>query len=156
MTCHSGSVTPNKGQIHRSRCKLNFGTYENHAFSSMASSQQQPLPGPPPYAEYQGILFPVMVPRESLEAMKTFEIRDDDVVIVSYPKSGTNWMYEVVYKILGGKNENTSPKAPEFLPPEKQQPYYIELRESPSPRLMHTHLHFRLAPPGLAAPSTKV
>eukprot|EP00058_Branchiostoma_floridae_P007966 XP_002593454.1 hypothetical protein BRAFLDRAFT_70766 [Branchiostoma floridae] len=54
----------------------------------MALSQEHPLPEPPPYMEYQGILFPANnVKKETLEAMKTFEIRDDDVVIVSYPKS---------------------------------------------------------------------
>eukprot|EP00058_Branchiostoma_floridae_P007959 XP_002593447.1 hypothetical protein BRAFLDRAFT_206592 [Branchiostoma floridae] len=87
--------------------------------------------------------------------MKTFEIRDDDVVIVSYPKSGTNWMFEVVHEILGGKKENSSPMEPEFCPP-GQQPHYIQLRETPSPRLMFTHLHPKMAPPGLAAPVNKV
>ncbi|CAH1244934.1 SULT2A1 [Branchiostoma lanceolatum] len=136
MTCHSESVTPNK------------------AFS-MASSQQHPLSEPPPYTEYQGILFPCVIPQEGLEAMKTFEIRDDDVVTVSYPKSGTNWMCEIVHKILGGKKENSTPKVPEFCPPGMLSSY-IELRESPSPRLMISHLPFQLAPPGLAAPSNKM
>ncbi|XP_066267803.1 amine sulfotransferase-like isoform X1 [Branchiostoma lanceolatum] len=122
--------------------------------------QQHPLSEPPPYVEYQGIMFPAIVPKESLEAMKTFEIRDDDVVILSSLKSGTNWMLEIVSNILGGKNESASPVGPEFseleLWPPKKQPYYIELRERPSPRLMITHMPFQLAPPGLAAPSTKV
>ncbi|XP_035693064.1 bile salt sulfotransferase-like isoform X1 [Branchiostoma floridae] len=123
----------------------------------MALSQQHPLPEPPPYMEYQGILFPANnVKRESLEAMKTFEIRDDDVVIVSYPKSGTNWMFEVVHKILGGKKENSSTKGPEFWIIGHKQPCYIQLRETPSPRLMYTHLQHQMAPPGLAAPINKV
>ncbi|XP_035693068.1 bile salt sulfotransferase-like isoform X5 [Branchiostoma floridae] len=122
----------------------------------MALSQQHPLPEPPPYMEYQGILFPANnVKRESLEAMKTFEIRDDDVVIVSYPKSGMNWMFEVVHKILGGKKENASPFGPEIWLP-GQEPRHIQLRETPSPRLMYTHLQHQLAPPGLAAPVNKV
>ncbi|XP_078614180.1 sulfotransferase 2B1-like [Branchiostoma floridae x Branchiostoma japonicum] len=125
----------------------------------MASSQQHSLSKVRPYAEYQGIRFPTaIVQEESLDAMKTFEIRDDDVVIVSYPKSGINWMFEVVRKILGGKiGEKSLPIGPEFWPPEKQKPCYIELRESPSPRIMVTHLPYQLAPPGLAAaPVNKV
>ncbi|XP_078614179.1 sulfotransferase 2A1-like [Branchiostoma floridae x Branchiostoma japonicum] len=122
----------------------------------MALSQQHPLPEPPPYMEYQGISFPASnVKKETLEAMKTFEIRDDDVVIVSHPKSGTNWMYEVVHKILGGKKEKSTPIGLELWPPEKQ-PNYIQLRETPSPRLMYTHLQHQLAPPGLTAPVNKV
>eukprot|EP00058_Branchiostoma_floridae_P018005 XP_002603494.1 hypothetical protein BRAFLDRAFT_220182 [Branchiostoma floridae] len=106
--------------------------------------------------EYQGILFPAInIKQESLEAVKMFEIRDDDVVIVTYPKSGTNWMYEVVHKILTGKKENITPVGLEFWPPGKQ-PSYIQLRETPSPRLMYTHLQHQLAPPGLAAPVNKL
>ncbi|CAH1254039.1 SULT1B1 [Branchiostoma lanceolatum] len=87
--------------------------------------------------------------------METFEIRDDDVVIVSYPKSGINWMFEIVHNVLGGKSENSSQVGPEFWPPGRQQPSYIQLRETPSPRLMATHLPTQLAPPGLANPTTE-
>ncbi|XP_019626194.1 PREDICTED: bile salt sulfotransferase-like [Branchiostoma belcheri] len=118
--------------------------------------QQRSQSDPPPYVEYQGILYPCVVPKESLEAMKTFEIRDGDVVIVSYPKSGFNWMYEIVHKILGGKKENSSPIGPEYWPPGQHEPYYIQLRNSPPPRLMGSHLPIQMAPPGLAAPKTKV
>ncbi|KAI8502867.1 Tripartite motif containing 37 [Branchiostoma belcheri] len=118
--------------------------------------QQRTQSDPPPYLEYQGILYPSVVPRESLEAMKTFEIRDGDVVVVSYPKSGFNWMYEIVHKILGGKKENSSPIGPEYWPPGQQEPYYIQLRNSPPPRLMGSHLPIQMAPPGLAAPKSKV
>ncbi|XP_078614167.1 sulfotransferase 6B1-like isoform X4 [Branchiostoma floridae x Branchiostoma japonicum] len=122
---------------------------------SMASSQQHPRSKAPPYVKHQGILFSTArVSRETLKAMKTFEIRDDDVVIVSYPKSGMNWMFEVVHKILVRK-ENSSPIAPEMWPPDKEQPNYIQLRDSPSPRLMFTHLQPKMAPPGLAAPVNK-
>ncbi|KAI8502863.1 sulfotransferase [Branchiostoma belcheri] len=121
----------------------------------MASAQQRPLSEPPPYMEYQGILFPSSVPRESLKAMKTFEIRDDDVVIISYPKSGLNWVFETVHKILGGKKENSAPKGSELWPLGQQEPNYIQLRESTSPRLMFTHLQIQMAPPGLRAPVTK-
>ncbi|XP_078614175.1 sulfotransferase 2A1-like [Branchiostoma floridae x Branchiostoma japonicum] len=118
---------------------------------------QHPLAEPPSYLDYQGILFPTgTVKMETLQAMKTFEIRDDDVVIVSHPRSGTNWMFEVVHKILGGKKENSSPTGLEFWPPGNRQPNYIQLRETPSPRLMFCHLQHQLAPPGLAAPVNKV
>ncbi|XP_035693071.1 sulfotransferase 6B1-like [Branchiostoma floridae] len=122
----------------------------------MASSQQHPRPKTPPSVKHQGILFSAALDsRETLEAMKTFEIRDDDVVIVSYPKCGMNWMFEVVHKILGRK-ENSSPIAPEMWPPDKEQPNYIKLRETQSPRLMFTHLQSKMAPPWLSAPVNKV
>ncbi|XP_078614171.1 amine sulfotransferase-like [Branchiostoma floridae x Branchiostoma japonicum] len=125
----------------------------------MASSQQHPLSRSetPPYLEYQGVLFPEdLILRETLEAVKTFEIRDDDVVIVCHPKCGMNWVFEVVRKILGEKKENAFPIGPEFWPRGRKQPYYIELPEYSSPRLMVSHLPHQLAAPGLAAPVNKV
>ncbi|XP_066273358.1 sulfotransferase 1B1-like isoform X2 [Branchiostoma lanceolatum] len=105
---------------------MDFGNGTFYAFK-MTSSQQHPLSEPLPRTEYQGILFP-----------------------------GINWMFEIVHNVLGGKSENSSPVGPEFWPPGRQQPSYIQLRETPSPRLMVTHLPTQLAPPGLANPTTEV
>ncbi|XP_078612355.1 sulfotransferase 1C2A-like [Branchiostoma floridae x Branchiostoma japonicum] len=69
---------------------------------------------------------------------------------------GTNWMFEVVHMILGGKKENPSPIVLEFWLQGQKEPNYIQLRETPSPRLMYTHLQPKMAPPGLAAPANKV
>ncbi|XP_038071326.1 sulfotransferase 1C2-like [Patiria miniata] len=53
-----------------------------------------------------GIKFPFHVTRSNLEAMKTFEVRDDDVFVFSYPRSGTHWMLEIVGFILhDGKDD---------------------------------------------------
>ncbi|XP_078614176.1 amine sulfotransferase-like [Branchiostoma floridae x Branchiostoma japonicum] len=111
----------------------------------------------PPYTEhvYEGILYTNWMPMESLEAMKTFEIRDDDVVIVSYPKSGVNWMFEIVRRINDENKENSVLTGPEFHY-HGQRPCHVQLRERPSPRLMYTHLPFQLAPPGLRSPVNKV
>ena len=38
---------------------------------------------------YDGIKFPWLVPRSNLEALKTFEVRDDDIFVVTFPRSGT-------------------------------------------------------------------
>ena len=35
-----------------------------------------------------GIKFPWIVPKSNLDALKTFEVRDDDVFVISYPRSG--------------------------------------------------------------------
>ncbi|CAH1244933.1 SULT1C2 [Branchiostoma lanceolatum] len=121
----------------------------------MASSQQDPLPEPPPYVKYQGILFPGLATKESLEAMKTFEIRDDDVVIASYPKSGTMWTYHIVDEILEGKRDVSATRVMECHVPQ-QAPAHLQYRKTPSPRLMQTHLPVQLAAPGLSTPANKV
>ncbi|XP_066274138.1 amine sulfotransferase-like [Branchiostoma lanceolatum] len=125
----------------------------------MTSSEDRP-PFEPPYTdhEYEGIPMIGMVPKESLDAMKTFEMRDGDVVVLSYPKSGTNWMHQIVHEILGGKPETALPKTLEFfhLHFGQVQPVYAQLQQAPSPRLIWTHLPFQLAPPGLSTPINKV
>ncbi|KAI8503680.1 aryl sulfotransferase [Branchiostoma belcheri] len=59
------------------------------------------------------VSFPGIVPAEGLKALTNFETRPDDVVIVSYPKSGLNWTYEVVTLILNNANI-TKHKVPLF------------------------------------------
>lgn len=42
--------------------------------------------------KYKGYSFMALQPRENLEALQTFEVRDEDVYCVTYPKSGDSAM----------------------------------------------------------------
>ncbi|KAG8547335.1 hypothetical protein GDO81_028524 [Engystomops pustulosus] len=50
------------------------------------------------YFKYKGVNFsPGSYSEEALSfAENEFEVLDDDVYIVTYPKSGTNWMIEIL------------------------------------------------------------
>lgn len=38
--------------------------------------------------EYEGVWFPPVVRPHCLEKLKTFEVREDDLILATYPKSG--------------------------------------------------------------------
>ncbi|KAI8500225.1 sulfotransferase 1 [Branchiostoma belcheri] len=107
---------------------------------------------------HNGVLYPHFVTMENLEAMKTFQTRDDDIVIVSFPKTGTNWTLEIVTQILQAAGRSPAKSDDhiigklEFLYPEDPHPSYVLLEDAPSPRVIHTHLKPGTAPPGIANP----
>uniref|UniRef100_A0A3Q1GBX7 Sulfotransferase n=1 Tax=Acanthochromis polyacanthus TaxID=80966 RepID=A0A3Q1GBX7_9TELE len=75
---------------------------------------------------YKGVLYPrLMCPEENLKAVETMEAREDDIMLVAYPKCGFNWMVGVLNKIMAEagvqKIETESKVAPliEFFGPDK-------------------------------------
>ncbi|XP_071506168.1 sulfotransferase 1C2-like [Diadema antillarum] len=61
--------------------------------------------------EHDGVIIGKAVPKCSLEEMKDFEVRPDDVFIIVYPKSGTTWMQQIVTMVqAGGEVEAVSKK----------------------------------------------
>ncbi|XP_038058305.1 sulfotransferase 1A1-like [Patiria miniata] len=102
-----------------------------------------------------GINWPWMVTQECLDAMKSYDVSEDDVWVVSHPKSGTHWTAEMVHMILaGGREENINrpehwSRPPEFdysrsdMPPifeRRTSPHYKEIQKWPAPRVIMTHL----------------
>ena len=49
------------------------------------------------YVVIDGIHVAWVTPPSTLEAMKTFEVREDDIFIVTYPKSGMLKIYEIYF-----------------------------------------------------------
>lgn len=112
------------------------------------------------YTVYKGIYVPKRfhTPR-SLKYFEDFSFRPDDIVIATYPKSGTTWMQEIVPLITSGGD----PTSVESLPSWKRAPWLsttdildINIEERPSPRLLSTHFHYDMMPPSFFEVKPKV
>ncbi|XP_051888797.1 sulfotransferase 2B1-like [Pristis pectinata] len=100
--------------------------------------------------EYEGLLFPKHVSsQESLRyAREDFQVRDDDVFIVTYPKSGTTWMQEILPLIYS--NGDLTPVLTiqnwQRVPWLEHIHSRVLLEERPSPRLITTHFQAHMFP----------
>ncbi|KAB0398432.1 hypothetical protein E2I00_014820, partial [Balaenoptera physalus] len=99
------------------------------------------------YFRYKGILFPVGIySPESISIAENSEVQDDDIFIITYPKSGTNWMIEILSLIL----KDGDPSWIRSVPIWKRSPWCeaimgaFSLPDQPSPRLMSSHLPIQL------------
>uniref|UniRef100_A0A7N8X5P8 Sulfotransferase n=1 Tax=Mastacembelus armatus TaxID=205130 RepID=A0A7N8X5P8_9TELE len=87
---------------------------------------------------------------EHIDSLQSFEIRDSDIFLVTYLKSGTIWTQQIIISICelaGGLNEyeNNCHQMPWLEYSEDHENYSLR----PSPRLFSSHLTPALMPPGL-------
>lgn len=112
------------------------------------------------YTMYKGVYVPSSLhPPQSLRYYEEFSFRPDDILIVTYPKSGTTWMQEVVPLIMSGGD----PASVETLPNWDRVPWLEEhrspvlnLEQRPSPRMFSTHFHYSMMPPSFFEIKPKV
>lgn len=112
------------------------------------------------YTVYKGVYVPSSLhPPESLKYYEEFSFRSDDVVIVTYPKSGTTWMQEIVPLIMSGGD----PASVETLPNwdrvpwlEEQRAIVLNLEQRPSPRMFTSHFHYNMMPASFFQTKPKV
>ncbi|XP_076609379.1 amine sulfotransferase-like [Chaetodon auriga] len=93
---------------------------------------------------------------EYIDSLQDFEVRDSDIFLVTYPKSGTVWSQQIIISICelgGGLNE---------YPNNMEQMPWLEYTEGrdyagrPSPRLFASHLTPAFMPPGLKDKKAKI
>uniref|UniRef100_A0A667Z4V9 Sulfotransferase n=1 Tax=Myripristis murdjan TaxID=586833 RepID=A0A667Z4V9_9TELE len=94
---------------------------------------------------------------EYIDSLQTFEIRDSDIFLVTYPKSGTIWTQNIIISI---SEQDTG--LPAYLNNSKQMPWLEHIARNdvyslrPSPRLFTSHLTPTLMPPGLKNKRAKI
>nr|XP_019596892.1 PREDICTED: amine sulfotransferase-like [Rhinolophus sinicus] len=92
------------------------------------------------------------------ENLEDFEIRDDDVFIVTYPKSGTIWAQQILSLIYfeGHRSRTEIVKTIHRVPFLEYNLNKIDFLARPSPRLFATHLPYYLVPKGLKSKKAKI
>ncbi|KAL1775765.1 sulfotransferase 6B1-like [Sigmodon hispidus] len=90
--------------------------------------------------KYKGVLFSTMSSEALLDSLDSFDAREDDIFLVSYPKSGTHWVAEVIENIPNAGITLTSPiEWGDFSK-------FEELKVVPKRRVIPTHLNYEMIP----------
>ncbi|KAJ8025548.1 Sulfotransferase 1C2A [Holothuria leucospilota] len=117
------------------------------------------------FNEQKGVWFPPLVQENSLKRLETFEIREEDLILATYPKCGTHWMMEVlelmkhdgnVDKIERVKNQDLVGCIEFAHPPDFQRTVSEALENEPSPRFFSSHLPCHLLPPQVWSKKPKI
>nr|XP_044990134.1 sulfotransferase 2A1-like [Jaculus jaculus] len=112
------------------------------------------------YLWFEGTPFPPLAFKtETIRACRDkFVMKDEDTVILTYPKSGTNWLVEIVCLI----HTKGDPKWIQSVFSWRRSPClesnngYALLENTEGPHLMKSHLPFRLFPKSLFNSKAKV
>ncbi|XP_048464035.1 sulfotransferase 4A1 isoform X2 [Rhincodon typus] len=128
----------------------------------MAESEAE-TPGTPgefdsKYFEYNGVRLPPFC-RGKMEEIANFPVRESDIWIVTYPKSGTSLLQELVYLVSQDADPdeigimNIDEQVPVL---EYPQPGLDIIKELTSPRFIKSHLPYRFLPVDLHNGQSKV
>ncbi|XP_076408571.1 amine sulfotransferase-like isoform X1 [Peromyscus maniculatus bairdii] len=95
---------------------------------------------------------------EHLETMEDFEIRDDDVFLITYPKSGTIWTQQILSLIYfeGHRNRTENVPTVDRAPFFEYKIHNLDYVKMPSPRIFSSHLPYYLVPKGLKEKKAKI
>ncbi|XP_057618581.1 bile salt sulfotransferase 2-like [Chionomys nivalis] len=112
------------------------------------------------YNWFEGIPFrAIRFKKEIIEEIRNnFVMRDEDTVIVTYPKSGTHWLIEIVCLIQTKGN----PKWIQSVPIWERSPWietqlgYSIVISKEGPRLISSHLPFHLFPKSFFSSKAKI
>lgn len=108
---------------------------------------------------FEGIPFPGLgFKTKIIEEAHKFLIRDEDTIILTYPKSGTNWLIEIVCLI----EKKGNPEWVKSVPIWERSPWieteigYKMLNDKEGPHLMSSHLPFHRFPKSFFSSKAKM
>ncbi|XP_001641938.3 sulfotransferase 1B1 [Nematostella vectensis] len=125
----------------------------------MSSNEKFKYPDSMPVID--GIVLYEYTTRVEVQRIANLELRDDDVFLTAYPKSGQTWTIEIVKQVLnGGEFDQESPlicravyldafsceKRAGMTPMRNYETVTDFAKSLPSPRILKTHLQYHLVP----------
>uniref|UniRef100_A0A3P9LCR3 Sulfotransferase n=1 Tax=Oryzias latipes TaxID=8090 RepID=A0A3P9LCR3_ORYLA len=109
--------------------------------------------------QYHGPFLPTVGhTKESLEYAKNFSVKDSDVFVVTYPKSGTIWMQEILPLVLSGGDLTPIQSTVNWdrVPWLELTRFAKIVEKMTSPRAMVSHLSYNLMPSSFHSSKAKV
>uniref|UniRef100_UPI00358E3E75 sulfotransferase 4A1-like n=1 Tax=Myxine glutinosa TaxID=7769 RepID=UPI00358E3E75 len=110
------------------------------------------------YYDYRGVRLPPFC-RDRMDDIAAFPVREDDLWIVTYPKSGSRLLQELVFLLSQGPDPddlglmNIAEQIPIL---EYPQPGLDILKELKTARIIKSHLPYQFLPTGLQSSPAKV
>ncbi|XP_067672183.1 sulfotransferase 1A2-like [Haliotis asinina] len=100
-----------------------------------------------------GFLIPNFPDGQGIEGVRSVRIRDDDVLICTYPKSGTHWVWEITRELLTGEITHDDVTMSQTFMEMGSEERYANL---PSPRILNSHLRMKHLPDDVLNKKIKV
>ncbi|KAM6406855.1 amine sulfotransferase-like [Pluvialis apricaria] len=108
--------------------------------------------------EYKGFYFGVDTTPEYVASLEDFEIKDSDIFIATYPKSGTVWTQNILSLIIheGHRNGTENVETMERIPWLEYNIKKMDYAKLPLPRVFATHLPYYLVPRDLRKKKARI
>ncbi|XP_058023525.1 sulfotransferase 6B1-like [Ahaetulla prasina] len=117
---------------------------------------------------YDGVLYPTMICcRETLKSIHSFRAREDDIILASYPKTGSSWVQRILMQleVASGKYDEDEQKRRQQTLQELSLIYFLEsgepgkferMEKLPSRQIIKTHLIPQKLPKSLFEQKAKI
>ncbi|XP_075453835.1 amine sulfotransferase-like isoform X3 [Ascaphus truei] len=125
----------------------------------LITAMTNPVLSDPNLYNYKGFCFPnQLVKQEYVDSLQEFEIKDSDVFLVAYPKSGSTWSQQILSLIFneGHRNGTETIATTERVPWLEYNLNNVDYVALPSPRLFASNLIYHLLPKDLRSKKGKV
>ncbi|WP_411025355.1 sulfotransferase domain-containing protein, partial [Salmonella sp. s55004] len=118
--------------------------------------------------EHEGHILPTIIAKRYLPIVKNFEVRHDDIFLITFPKSGTTWMQNIITLMMeDGKEPNNThlfrkvpflemPQSMSYKTCDTSPGMYEIAANKKSPRILKTQLPMALLPTQLKEKKPKI